>query len=784
MELEEAEDDLRAMRLLYRLLQHNSLGLQNSTSEDLVERAKELLKNMLEVASERVFETILKIIASEAGISKTPFTSQPGASLRLMPLLAAKSSHCSLKYPTRSRFPSQKDEQPLSKSPAKKAGPRPSKCSVSDKGKTIRKELFNAEEESGIMLQNLVKAANLSSKKPVFPIEKSSQHERKYSVSTFHVGEHSKQPPYTFDSKAGELREVSETSLPYRVCEIESNPSASSRVEAQGEEGDNSRDLFNAIKRIESRIAALQLYSSLVFSKKNGTGYKSMHRITNSESPIGQKKEGIAENRPSYGKSLLEGNGSMNEQANPLASKSENSTTAKNNGITTQRRSQKSEACRATMLASRGENLLSQNGLRPPALSMAMVDRFQSLNRLASGNDHSLNQANECIQGIRIPLNSITAGPTNKDKPARRKSVAQTETQGREKQPLHHMVPRQAQPHRRSSELKMPAHGYRNRKVLGNRRTHKMRASSPHHHESEEEFSSSSSSMNQKKSSVQIQAQPHWRSSELKMPAHGYRNRKVLGNRRTHKMRASSPHHHESEEFSSSSCSSSPARLTSNQSSDIYCSETEEDIGDSPEDMVSQTYEDSSKESSHSYNKNDAGSSDRMESSSSVRSWHRRRGPEKTTGRLRRLKNKLRLIFHHHHHLHHHHHHDEHDGKMSKADHSYSKWKRIFHGKNKHKLLENGKLEKTRGGGAIAKVSHGKQVGQFHGLVQGILRHIRHSKKRKPSKVVKIKGSRNPKHGNRKKFHWWKMLRRHRGVRLNNGGRLKVGFKTQKRLKN
>ncbi|KAK4264673.1 hypothetical protein QN277_025816 [Acacia crassicarpa] len=761
MELEEAEDDLRAMRLLYRLLEHNSFGLQNSTSED--------------------------IIASEAGISKTPFTSQPVASLRLIPLLAAKSSHCSLKYPTRSRFPSQKDEPPLSKSPAKKAGSRPSKCGVSDKGKTIRKELFNAEEESGIMLQNLVKAASLSNKKSVFPIEKSSQHEQKYSVSTLHVGEHSKQPPYTFDSKAGELREVSETSLPYRGCEIESSPSASSRVEAQGEEGDNSRDLFNAIKRIESRIAALQLYSSLVFSKKNGTGYKSTHRITNSESPIGQKKEGIVENRPSYGKSLLEGNGSMNEQANQLASKSENLTTAKNNGITTQRRSQKSEACRATPLASRGENLLSQDGLRPPALSMAMLDRFQSLNPLASGNDHSLNQANECIQGIRIPLNSITAGPTNKDQPARRNLVAQSETRATEKQPLHHMVPRQAQPHWRSSELKMPAYGYRNREVLGNRRTHKMRASSSHHHESEEEFSSSSSSMNQKKSSVQVQAQaqPHWRSSELKMPAPGYRNRKVLGNRRTHKMRAPSPHHHESEEeFSSSASSSSPARLTSNQSSDIYCSESEEEIGDSPGDMISKTYEDSSKESSHSYTQNDAGSSHRMESSSSVRSWHRRRGPKKTTGRLRRLKNKLRLIFHHHHHLHHHHHHDEDDGKMSKADHSHSKWKRIFHGKNKHKLLENGKLEKTRGGGAIAKVSHGKQVGHFHGLVEGILRHIRHSKKRKPSKVVRIKGSRNPKLGNGKKFHWWKMLRRHRGVRLNNGGRLKVGFKTQKRLKN
>ncbi|XP_028786468.1 uncharacterized protein LOC114742363 [Neltuma alba] len=732
MELEEAENNLRAMRLLYRRLEHNSLGLQNTTSEDLVERAQELLKNMLEVASERVFETILKIIATETGISKTPFTSQPVADLQLRPLLAANSSHCSLKYPTRGRFPSQKDEQPQSKSPAKKAGPRLCKRSISDKGKAMRKALFNDGEESSIMQQNLVKAANLFNKKPINPIKESSHHEQKYSVSTFREGEH---------SKSGELREVSETSLPYRVSEIESNPSTSSRLEAQDEEGDISSDLFNAIKRIESRILALQLYSSLVYSKKNGAADKIMHKITNSESHKRQKNEGIPGNRPCYRRLLLEGNGLMSQQAHKLASKCEDSTTAnvepifsrnkslskvenqifdpeKENSISAWRSRQKGEACRATLLASRGEKLLSQNGRRPPVQSMAIVDRFQSLNWSVSGNDHLVNHANECIQGIRIPLNSITAGSPNKDKPTRRNPVAQSETHRREKQPLHPMVPRRAL--------------------------------------------------------------PHWRSSESKMPAHGYRDRKVSENRGAHKMRASSPHHPESsEEFSSSSCSR--ARLTSNQSSAIYSSESE-DIGDSPGDMVSKTYEDSSRENSDSDYQNDAGSSHRTESSSSGRSWHRR-GPEKTIGRLRRLKNKLRLIFHHHHHLHHHHHHDEDDNKTSKADHNHSIWQRIFHGKNKHKLLARGKSEKTRGG-TIVKVSRGKQVGQFHGLVEGILRHVRHSKKRKPSKFVRIKGSRNPKLGNRKKLHWWQMLRHHRGVRVNKGGRLRVGFKSQKWLKN
>ncbi|XP_054806973.1 uncharacterized protein LOC129309420 isoform X2 [Prosopis cineraria] len=738
MELEEEENNLRAMRLLYRLLEHNSLGLQNTNSDDLVERARELLKVMLEVASERVFETLLKIIAAEAGISKTLFTSQPVASLQSRPLLAANSSHCSVKYPTRGRFSSWKDEQPQSKSLAKKSGPRLSKCSISDKGEAVRKALFNVCEESCIMQQDLVKAANFSYENPIFPMKENSRREQHYSVSTFHVGEHSKQSPDTFDSRAGEFREVRETSLPYRVCEIESN---SSCAEAQDEEGDITNDLFNVIKRIESRILALQLYSNLVYSKKNGAGGKSMCRMTDPWSPIGQKSEGIAGNRPSYRKPPFVGNALMNQQANQLASKRENLTTANtflepiltgnesqskvedqildqanDHGITTQESRQKGEACRATLLASRGEKLLSQNGLRPPSQSMAMVDRFQSLNRSMSGNGCLENRANECIQGLRIPLTSTTAGPTNRDKRTRRNPVAQLETHRREKQPLHHTETRQAL--------------------------------------------------------------PHWISSEPEMPPHGYRDREILENRGTHKMRASSPNHHESEEFSLSS--RSPARLTSNQSSAFYSSESE-DIGDSPGKMVSEAYEDSSGESSDLYSQNDAGSSNRMGSSRSSRSWDRR-GPEKTIGHLRRLKNKLRLIFHHHHHLHHHHHHDKDDDKMSKADHRHSIWQRIFHGKNKHRLLAKGRAEKTRGG-ATAKVSHGKQVGQFHGLVEGLVRRIRHPKKQKPSNVVKIKGSRNLKRGNRKKLHWWQMLRRHRGVRLNNRGRLKVGFKSQKRLK-
>ena len=120
---------------------------------------------------------------------------------------------------------------------------------------------------------------------------------------------------------------------------------------------------------------------------------------------------------------------------------------------------------------------------------------------------------------------------------------------------------------------------------------------------------------------------------------------------------------------------------------------------------------------------------------------------------------------------------------MSKADKSHSTWKRMVNGKKKNKVIAKGKSEKTKGGANITKVSHGKQAGQFHGLVEGLLGHMKNSNKQKTSKFVRNKVSRVPKRGNRNKLQWWQMLKGQRGVKLNNGGRLKGGFKNQKRLK-
>ncbi|GAU35567.1 hypothetical protein TSUD_295030 [Trifolium subterraneum] len=62
MEFEEAQDNLCAIRLLYKLLEDNINALKDSNSENVVERARVLLKSLLDVAVEIVFETHLKVL--------------------------------------------------------------------------------------------------------------------------------------------------------------------------------------------------------------------------------------------------------------------------------------------------------------------------------------------------------------------------------------------------------------------------------------------------------------------------------------------------------------------------------------------------------------------------------------------------------------------------------------------------------------------------------------------------------------------------------------------------
>ncbi|GAV78667.1 hypothetical protein CFOL_v3_22132 [Cephalotus follicularis] len=150
--------------------------------------------------------------------------------------------------------------------------------------------------------------------------------------------------------------------------------------------------------------------------------------------------------------------------------------------------------------------------------------------------------------------------------------------------------------------------------------------------------------------------------------------------------------------------------------------------------------------------------------------------PTKEIGGLKRLKNKLGLIFHHHHH-HHHHHHDS----DTKPGHTKSTWNNLRHmfdhsNKKQNKAYADhaaGKLRKS----TVSKLPSKQQVGHFHALVEGLMRHVHHSKTSKPS----IGGVGRLQNRKMKKLHWWQMLKRRGGVKLPNRGHVKLGFKSKKR---
>ncbi|KAI4326164.1 hypothetical protein MLD38_031504 [Melastoma candidum] len=130
---------------------------------------------------------------------------------------------------------------------------------------------------------------------------------------------------------------------------------------------------------------------------------------------------------------------------------------------------------------------------------------------------------------------------------------------------------------------------------------------------------------------------------------------------------------------------------------------------------------------------------------------------EKAVGRLRRLKNKLGLIFHHHHH-HHHHHHDPRQDAIRKPLQDAFCWK-------------DGReiVKRSRNGNGMAK-HRNDQVGHFRTLLHGLLSHLRRSKKPKGN-ILRNQGA--------KKSHWWQTMRKSRrgGTTLTSRGRgkLKLG---------
>ncbi|CAI8593766.1 unnamed protein product [Vicia faba] len=782
MEFEEAHENLCAIRLLYRLLEDNSTTLKDSNSENVVERARVLLKSLLDVAVEVVFETHLKATATQAGSSKTAIEQE-----KLVTVPQSKSAVAdnvfltSENNQTRSKMALQKDEQPEVEFLCNKEQSKPLNFSISDTGGTKSRTLSSLGEENGMMQCNLVKEQNQSNEDALPNIE-SNHHEQQHDNvnALYGLRKHAEESLQMLDTKVGESS--NDNNMPLQ--------SASRFSECLEQKGDFSDDLVNAIKRIESRILAFKLCSNLVEpSKSNSAVCDPLHKVANLESRKIQRKDSAARSQFNCKKSLLEGNRPMDQHICDSSSKGENliSESAaeepfldRNESLSQSQvayqncrlHTNNSESAKSvnipkhisTQLVSGEEKLRSGTRIQPSVQNMDMIERVKSLNRLVSGDAHFGNQASECIQGLRIPMNraeltkksSMFSSQTNRESLVRKSPIA-----GWSKPDLNHKEKNSKSSHAQNFQRFTPTVARREKPL-------------PH----------------------QMVIKPtllDQRSNEIKVNSHQHRDESVLDRRGTHMTGHVEPRKtrvetqlRKPEESSSNSDSSS--QWTSQQ--DSAGSESEDSFlsvgtqGSKSGRMVGALYEGSSKESSDSnFNLNNA-HSPRVGSFKSY-GYHSERNPKKTIGGLKRLKNKLGLIFHHHHH-HHHHHDGNNASRYSYEGPRHSTWnhlQNVFHHKNKPGMITNQKVEKTR---AITKVvRHRNQIGHFHRLVEGLLRHIRHSKKPKPSKHGLVKGSHNNALGHRqKKLHWWPTLRRSRGVKLKNKGRVrKMAFINQKSLK-
>nr|XP_016498011.1 PREDICTED: LOW QUALITY PROTEIN: uncharacterized protein LOC107816780 [Nicotiana tabacum] len=138
----------------------------------------------------------------------------------------------------------------------------------------------------------------------------------------------------------------------------------------------------------------------------------------------------------------------------------------------------------------------------------------------------------------------------------------------------------------------------------------------------------------------------------------------------------------------------------------------------------------------------------------------------KTSGRWKKLKDKLAIVFHHHHHHHHHHHGKDSKGEERKTSLLRQRGKRFnsHYSTSKDETFGEKALEKF-GKSAIAKQAGKKQQGgQFQTLAQGLMRHIQHSKKTKHNSSRQVDKGQHTDTKVNNKFHWWQLLRHHRGM--------------------
>ncbi|PQQ19825.1 serine-rich adhesin for platelets [Prunus yedoensis var. nudiflora] len=735
--------NLYALRQLYGLLQNGEDGFEhinsNNVGKALDVRAQQLLKDLLDDATDKILNTHSKITAARSGFDSTPCSSQaeqPKAVPKLnsvSPATVKSPLNTVLNYGKDSKsckITSKTDEQ----SPKKPEGASLElKMSTSTDLPEYKRKWCRICLESNLNKQYSAKELKISNERAKVPGKNSQSQDQRHDWLS-HLNRlaacSSVSPTRDGKQELGLIKEKSD------------------------EASDYSKVVTNAIKQIESGILALQLSSTdLAESFNNDVD------VSVSPTPIVHTEEQVITTSTRRDR--------LSDRSEPLSLL----------GVT------ELLTCPASQLLSqKHENPTGKFASRGHESLKAIMERFESLSQPVNQN----NKMASYVNGLRVPPT-----PTQDEvamKPAMQVKTDQTSQISLGKNPTMRSkkmarskpsIPPQSRGSKASSVGLGPG------KKLNQKRTRKTTRHC-------NQMIMRPVLLDEHKSSA--------RRGSYRMSYVGQQN-KVMPRKKV------------LEEETSSSTTKSRTWSTSEQ--------TETESSASSNEYSKQDYWSPSQSSRHtndihmrsgrrSIRVTTQDSSSRISSCCSSSSplealySHKRLQTDKPVGRLKKLKNKLGLIFHHHHHHHHHHH----DGNAnSDDDHGHSTWKHLrkmmLQGQNA-KQSSDGHQGGERGGVKksllkLKTMSHNnkkQQQGHFHALAEGLLRHVRHSKK--SNKLSKGGGIGRLRHGphqshhlghrrlNKKnKLHWWHMFRQHGGVKLPKAkrGRVKLGFTTKRRPK-
>ncbi|KAM7523489.1 hypothetical protein LguiA_013391 [Lonicera macranthoides] len=763
-DIEGIQSDLHALRKLYGLLQTNGRGLRDEIS-DLDEKARLLLKNLLDSAAERVFEAHSEIISTHI---KDTLKQQPSnlanvLSQQISPTFVQSTAKCP--SPENFAVSNKKDGRirttmvrpgigkPLTtiqRSPDLEQS-KPSFSASTPENR--RKKRCRVCRQSSVKQLKPTEELILPSKETQNPSKDviSLQPNQLYNLpADFHFGNNEQNKGIWSSNKAiyNSARSVERQKQRRNISEFKRRPYDPACID---------KEAYDAIEQIESCIAALQ--KVVVLAKQVGSQEKKklspqLGLHANSSIIADAKLTNLELRETKFS------NQSMNGTSSSAIQKVE-----KNKGVSSDydvlNQSVPGQNVKAILekIESLRWVVASQNNYMPTKFLSQINDENFDRNRIAQKVTMKKGETTS-----QLLISSV--GSTGPDRRIRTTDRATTQrgkglpdqTSTRQTLVDHKYIPISYEHHQADQE-----------RSLVQRRSHvgPRRVISPYQVESSDGLS------------LSLRTSSDWTSYQASISSSGSGSEEYSTTPSEHYMSPSTG--------SESDVYSLPDKTRGHyagptSSSDSVPSTTRAQQVGSTSSNESGGYLSSDQASTHhcvggtTYRTADSTSTSRRIGPRKNGSW---RKPGKQIGRLRKLKDKLAIIFHHHHHHHHHHHDDDRYDHGAKIRRGRSLFKNRT---SRDKDFGEKAVEKVRKA-AVRNVADKKQRGHLRMLVEGLLNHLRHSRKSRPSKV----GIGRLENGHRvgkkgvKNLHWWQMLRHHRGgVKVPNKQRAKLGLSAKR----